>query len=120
MTATVVSENTITLFSHDSCTCTVPAGQPTDIDDKFVGDAVVKECQFVASKEPAPAAKELVSIEKAIEDVVLEGSPDTFNSLNGQPKVAVISDRVGRKVTAKEIQFAWDAVMAAESTTEAD
>lgn len=107
MPATVYSEHTLTLFSVDSCTFTVPANTATDIEDKFIADAVTKGLAFHSSNE-APADRPKMPVDQAIIQVVAEGNPKNFNGITNLPKVGIISDLVGEKVSARQIQEVWE------------
>lgn len=108
MPATISSPHTITLFTEDSCTMTVKAETKTDIEDRFIPDAIAKGCQFYSALKDAPPDREFVELPEALALLVEKGDPKDFSPLTGVPKVAAVADLVGEKVPARQIVAAWE------------
>lgn len=89
-------------------TIRILADTPTEIDSKFLPDALAKKLTIVDEvKTPNPGVRAL-ELEEALEQIVLLGNPDDFNTVTGVPKVAPVSALTGTKVTAKEIAETWE------------
>jgi len=79
---------------------------PCDKDGKLLdGEAILP----VISPNPVSRTAE---VEAAVEQVISVGNPSDFNAVTGKPKVAAVSKIVGSKITAVELDEAFNAVTA--------
>ena len=106
----VLSEkNTFLHCNHTGCTVPLEAGIVTEVDSMFMRDALTKNLTIITGDgEPTPVAK--MSVQSALEQIIMKGKPSDFNSLTKVPKVKAVSDLVGSKVSNDTIRDAWDAM----------
>ena len=102
----------VEMFLYDQRTSATTSLMPnvvTEIDVKYVPYAIAQGLELITTEsDPIPEPK--MTLQSALEQIIMDGKPSDFNSLTKVPKVGAVSDLLGVKVSNEDIRAAWDAM----------
>lgn len=118
---TAPADRPVTLATPSTGTVFLRPGEGRKVLDCFAAVAAEKGCSVQPvgnGSAPAPAAdpaeaesEKAGKIRDAVQLVIDRGDPNDFNT-NGQPKKQAVQTLVGGRVTAAEVQDAYEQIMA--------